>query len=567
MTIVLYNRRFVPSDSDMGNWAHIEALFDQLEAMSVDTVEGLEQWLSNYSDFVSCLSEEGDKRYVTMTCNTDDEEAEKSYLSFMEDIDQRCKPRINKLVKKYLASKARSHLSDFYKVYDQSTQVYDQLYREENIALDLQDDTLSQQYQKLCGAMSVTFRGKEHTLQQMSKYAYDTDRDTRKEAWNTVSRCWLGYSTDFDNIYDQMIKLRSQIAANAGFNNYRDYMFTAYERFDYTPKDCFDYHNAIAKYVVPIKHALQEKREKDLGVSSLRPWDLAVDVKGRDPLKPFETVAELCEKCSTIFHHIDPELGDQFADIVSANWMDLESRKGKAPGGYQTSFEEQRHPFIFMNSVGLHSDVETLLREGGHAFHYLACRHNHLRAYRHCGMEMAEVASMSMELLGIDHLDIFYSNEEDLLRAKYGQLTSIIDTLCWVAAVDAFQHWIYLNPNHTRAGRSACWISLMERFGGIECWRGYFNVRSHSWHRQLHIFEVPFYYIEYGIAQIGALQLWRNAKLDRKQALGQYKAALALGGSKSLPELWEAAGLKFDFTVETIESLVSLVKTELENCI
>jgi oligoendopeptidase F len=559
-----YPRHFVPATADMGDWAQIEPLFDKLDARPVDAVDQLQGWLLDVSELAACISEEASKRHVAMTCQTDDPVKEQAYLHFIEEIAPRCKPRWHRLHEKYIASPARPQLpKDRYRVYDRSTAASVEIFRPENVPLQTEDEKLDQQYQKICGAMTVQFDGREQTLQQMSRYLREPDRDTRQKAWELITERRLADRGQLDKIFDEMIGLRTRIASNAGFSNFRDYQFKAYERFDYTPEDCFRFHEAIERVVVPAARHIQERRREMLDVRPLRPWDLAVDVHNRPPLHPFEKAEELCEGCSRVFHRLSPELGRTFDAMVSARWLDLDSRKGKAPGGYQATFDERRSPFIFMNAVGLHGDVETLLHEGGHAFHAVACRDEPLVSYRHCGMEMAEVASMGMELLSYDCLDEFYKGD-DLARARREQMEGIIGLFPWIAIIDAFQHWLYTHPKHTHAERTAQWLSLQERFGGLEDWTGYEPAREALWQRQLHLYGVPFYYIEYGIAQIGALQLWHNARNDKPAALKKYQEALALGGSRTLPELWSAANLKFDFSERTLRPLINAVVKELD---
>jgi oligoendopeptidase F len=559
-----YTRQFVPADADMGDWSQIESIFDALDSRSIDSVERLEAWMIDCGEFAACLSEEYHARYVAMTCQTNDADKEKAYLDFIENIQEKSKPRWHRLNQRYVESPARAQLPiDQYKVYDRSKETLVRLFREENVPLQTKDNMLDQKHQKITGAMTVTYDGKEQTLQQMARYQQEPDRSIRMDTWEKVARRRLVDRDSLDDIFDEMIAIRTQMAKNAGFDNFRDYQFLVYERFDYTPQDCFAFHDAIEKVVVPVNRRIQEKRSRTMGVSTLRPWDLAVDVYNRPPLKPFETASELYSGCSRVFHKVDPELGAQFDQMVQAGWLDTESRKGKAPGGYQATFHESRHPFIFMNAVGVHRDVETLLHEGGHAFHYIACRDQPLFEYRQCSMEMAEVASMGMELLAYDHLAAFYSGD-DLARARREQLEGIINTLCWIATIDAFQHWLYLNPKHTREQRTRFWISLLDRFGGIESWEGYELNRESLWQRQLHLFGVPFYYIEYGIAQIGALQLWQNARADQRLATQRYREALAKGGSLPLPRLWRVANLRFDFSGATLCPLIEAIESELK---
>jgi oligoendopeptidase F len=367
----------------------------------------------------------------------------------------------------------------------------------------------------------------------------------------------------FNDIFDEMIKLRHQCARNAGFRNYRDFVFKKMHRFDYTPRHCEDFHEACEKAVVPLLRRLNRERQELLGVDSLRPWDLAVDVRGREPLKPFDSPAELVDRTERIFRRMDESLGRLFARLREPGCLDLETRKGKAPGGYQYERDRSRQPFIFMNAAGVHRDVDTMLHEGGHAFHSMLSEHEPLLHYRHPPMEFCEVASMSMELTAHPFMSEFY-DEADANRAVREHLEGVIATLPWIATIDAFQHWLYTNPEHSRSERESKWIDLTDRFGPAVDHSGIETYRPNSWQRQLHLFGVPFYYIEYGIAQLGALQLWLQYKNDRAKAIANYRHALSLGGARPLPELFKAAGLRFDFGPETVRTLVAAVEDDLQ---
>jgi oligoendopeptidase F len=397
----------------------------------------------------------------------------------------------------------------------------------------------------------------------MAKYYEVQDRAVREEAWEKVTARRLDDREQMDRLFDEMMALRQKMAANAGFSNYRDYSLHLRGRFDYGVPECESFHAAVEKAVVPLYRGLQEKRKKQMGLDKLRPWDLMPDPLGRPPLKPFESVGQLVSGCQKIFDRLDPCLGKWFQFMAEHELLDLESRKGKAPGAYSHQLEEARYPFIFANSVGVDYDIETLLHESGHSFHTLECRNEPLSFYRHAPTEFAEVASMSMEFLGSEHLEVFY-NKEDKARSIETHLEGVIWLFCWIATVDAFQHWIYTHPGHRDDDRAAEWVRLRERFGGIEDWSGYEQARRFEWHRQLHIFEMPFYYIEYGIAELGALQIWMRARKDPAQALRDYRKALALGGAKPLPQLFKAAGAKFDMSRKTIEPLTREVKTVLD---
>jgi oligoendopeptidase F len=452
---------------------------------------------------------------------------------------------------------------DRYAVYDRSKRLEIELYREENVALETEEARLSQQYQKRMGGLTVEFEGQERTLVQMGLYQEMTDRDRREGAWRAVATRATAEAGHFDGLFDGLRELRGRIAANAGFGDYRAYAFRARGRFDYGPEDCERFHDAIEAEVVPLLRELQAERRGALGLAKLRPWDTAVDPQGRPPLKPFADTARLEEASQRVFDGLDPKLAADFRLMRERRLLDLANRKGKAPGGYQYTLSEARLPFIFMNAVGQQRDVETLFHEAGHAFHALAARDEPLAAYREVPIEFCEVASMAMELLASDGLGEFY-DPADARRARRTHLEGIVGVFPWIATVDAFQHWVYTHPEHTVSERRGAWVRLMERFGGDVDWSGLEEHRANRWHRQLHIFIHPFYYVEYGIAQLGALQVWANARRDPVGALAQYRAGLALGGSKALPELFAGAGCRFDFSRETVRPLLGLVRDELD---
>lgn len=558
-------RRYVPDGIDLGNWEQIGPLFDYLDLRGpqAQTVVEFEQWILDGGELSAVLDEEASKRYIAMTCHTDNAEAEKAYLQFVEQIEPQLKPRNFKLAELYLAHPLRDKLpKDRYGVFDRNTKVQVELFRQENVPLETEEAKICQRYQKLSGSLTVQFRGEEKTLVQMARYLEEPDRALRQEAWELVANRRLKEAEQFETLFEELLKLRERIAANAGFSNYREYAFRARGRFDYTAEDCLGFHDAIEKEIMPALRELQAERARMLNLPRLRPWDLAVDPLNRPPLRPFEKASELVGKTQSIFDRLDPELASGFKKMDELRLLDLENRKGKAPGGYQSTLSESRLPFIFMNAVGVQRDVETILHEAGHAFHALATRPEELYAYRNAPIEFCEVASMSMELLGNEFIETFYS-PDDAKRARRDHLEGILEIFPWIATVDAFQHWIYTHPGHSRAERAEEWLRLMERFGGDTDWTGYEAARAHLWHRQLHIFLHPFYYVEYGIAQLGALQVWANSKRDKAGALRAYQGGLALGGSKTLPELFAAAGCRFDFTEQTVQPLVDLVRDEL----
>lgn len=560
-------RRFVPKDANLGDWTSISPLFDALEerARQVQTAADLSEWLVDWGELQAALDEEGSRRYIAMTCHTDSPEAEKEYLRFVEEIEPAAKPRQFKLSEMYLGHPMRKSLSpERYAVFDRTTSVQVELYRAENVPLETEEAKIGQQFQKLSGSLTVQFRGAERTLAQMGRYLEETDRPTREEAWRLVAARRLQEKEKFEGMFDELAGLRTRIAANAGFQNYRDYAFRSRGRFDYTVADCEDFHRTIAEEVVPVLKEQHLRRKRELQLEVLRPWDLAVDPLNRPALRPFSGVEGLLEKSGEIFNRLDPELAAYFRTMRELNLLDVANRKGKAPGGYQSTLSEVRLPFIFMNAVGVHRDVETMLHEAGHAFHSLAARDERLYAYRGAPIEFCEVASMGMEFLGNDFLEAFYS-PEDARRARREHLESVIAFFPWMAIVDAFQHWIYTHPGHSRDERSAAWLELMARYEGLVDWTGLAAERASWWHKQLHIFLYPFYYVEYGIAQLGALQVWVQAKQSRTAALRNYHEALRLGGSRPLPELFARAGCRFDFSRETLAPLLDRVREELQS--
>lgn len=558
-----FPHRWLPEKTELKTWEQIEPWFQKLLSIPIDSPGDLERWLEAAGELNAAVGQERAKRYVAMTCQTDDPDREAAYLSFIRDIEPKLKPFQNKVRNRYLDSPFRAQLpADRYRVFNRALENRRALYREANIARETRLAELEQQYQKTMGAMTVTFQGQERTLGQMAPFLEETDRSLRQSAWELSANRRLQDKDALDDLFDAMLVLRGEIAREAGFDSYVDFAFRQRERFDYGVADALKFHTAVETVVVPLARKIQDEHRAVLGIASLRPWDTAVDPLGRPPLKPFGDVSRLAEGTETIFREVDPELGAQFAFLRTQGLLDLANRKGKAPGGYQTTFEDDRLPFIFMNAVGLDGDVRTLLHEGGHAFHTLAARGEPLAAYRESPIEFCEVASMTMELFGASNLDPFYGRAE-ADRSNRKLLEGIVLSLPWIATVDAFQHWIYGHPGHTRDERKTAWRTLVTRFGGIVDWSGYEDARDHSWHRQLHIFLYPFYYIEYGIAQLGALQIWRRSLTNRAGAVADYRRALALGGSRPLPELFAAAGTRFGFDEALMAPLMNSIGEEL----
>lgn len=554
---------FVPTDLDATRWDNLQPLYQALIDRPLRCEGCLERLILDRSELDAAANEAHAVLYINMTCHTDDEPAKKAYLDFVEQVEPQLKKVGFELDKKIVGSPHASRLNqERYGVLLRNLKADVDSFREANIPLQTEETRLATQYEEICGAMTVMFRGDEKTLPQMGKYLEETDRSTREEAWRLIAERRIQDRERLDDIFDRMVKLRHQMALNAGFSNFLEYAFVRKHRFDYTPADCEAFHRGAEQVFVPMLRQLNAERSRELKIDRLRPWDLAVDVKGRPPLRPFEKPGELVEKTSRLFHRMDKSLGSMFDTLRSGDCLDLDSRKGKAPGGYQQNRDRQRRPFIFMNAAGLQRDLETMVHEAGHAFHSMLCKDDPIVDYRHSPLEFAEVASMSMELLCFPYLEEFYS-ESEAARAKRGHLEDLAKMVPWIATIDAFQHWIYKNPNHTRAQRQAYWLELDRRFGSALDWTGLESYRESLWHRQLHVFTVPLYYIEYGIAQLGALQLWLHARRNERQALQRYREALSLGGSRPLPELFNAAELKFDFSPATMRELIQEVQGEL----
>jgi len=551
-----FPRNFLPSGIDLTDQGRLKELFATLESRALSSAGDIEKWFRDESELLAALYEEQALRYIRMTCQTNDPEREKAYLSFVENVEPIVKVGSFGLDRKYLKTPARKSLPpDRYSVLDRRVENNVSIFREENVELEKEETKLSTKYQKLTGAMTATYQGQEKTMQQMARYLEEPDRKVREETWLIAETRRQKDREALNQLYDDLITLRQKIAENAGFENYRDYIFRKKERFDYTPKDCVQFHQAVEEYVVPLLRDLDKDRRSKLTVDPLRPYDLAADPESKPPLHPFKTPTELVQGCVTIFEKVNPRFAANLRRLAELNLLDLESRRGKAPGGYQSELMEVRLPFIFMNSVGRDQDVRTLLHESGHAFHTFAIRNSDLPIHyrgENIPLEFAEVASQTMEIIGGEHLEDTFYNREDADRSRRDHLIGLVRLLAWIATIDAFQHWVYTNPGHSKEEREKFWVSLRERFGGVESWKGYENFRQSYWQRQLHLYEVPFYYIEYGIAWTGALGLWAAYRKDPRGAINAYERALALGGSKPLPELFRAAGMPFDFGLKTI---------------
>ena len=557
-------------DFDATSLDSLEPVFNELLSRDLKSVGDLEAFFSDISDMAEHISEAGARLYIGMTCDTENELKQTNFLNFVENIRPRMSEVSNKLDLKILNLDFLDRLSDRYTLILRSMRNSIEIFREENIPLSVECTKLSTEYQKIIGAMTVNFDGMEYTLPQMRRFLESNDRETRRLAWTSVRERRMKDSSRISEILDELIEKRNKIAQNAGFNNYVEYAFRSMERFDYTPEDCREFHKSVEIHCMPLIHQINQDRLNRFGFDKLMPWDVnektgdSPDVQGRPALAPFQDVSELVSLTSEVFHRMSDELGKMFDRLVDGEVLDLDSRKGKAPGGYQYNLEKTGLPFIFMNASGQQGDVETMIHEAGHAFHSMYCSHLGLIQERNYPIEFAEVASMSMELLTQPHWDVFYSDGEDVRRARKMHLESVIGLLAWICRVDAFQHWMYENPKHSHNERSKYWLELRSRFGPRTEWTGFEEDEALFWQTQGHLFGAPFYYIEYGIAQLGALQIWAKQLDDPQTALSDYKNAMILGNTRNLPDLFEAADIKLSFDEEHIGSLVNHVNSALE---
>ncbi len=558
-------RTYIPAELNI-KWENLEPIFNELINRSLNSVKDMEQSLRDRSEIEAALEEDFAWRYIRMTCDTTDEKLLTDFQFFATEIEPKIAPLNNELNKKFIQSPFVEQLDEAkYYVYVRGIKKALELFREENIPLLTKIQVEQQKYQGITGSMSVKLGGQEYTLEQAAVFLKDTDRNVRQEAWEAITARRLEDKEKLDELFNSLLKLRHKVALNAGFENFRDYMFQALGRFDYTPSDCYDFHQAIQEEIVPLLKLQAEKRLKALALNELKPWDMDVDISGKPALKPFSNGEELIEKSIKCFRGLSPYIGERLEIMKANGFFDVDSRKGKAPGGYNYPLAESGAPFIFMNSAGTFRDLTTMVHEGGHAVHTFISAGLELNDFKHLPSEVAELASMSMELISMDHWDKFFDNSEDLIRAKKDQLKDVLKTLPWVAVVDQFQHWIYTNPDHTSEERSEAWTKIFEPFGNnFANWSEHQHALENLWQKQLHIFEVPFYYIEYGIAQLGAIAVWKNYKNDPEKGLSNYLNALKLGYTKTIKEIYETAGIEFNFTAAYVKELADFVQKELD---
>lgn len=559
-------RIYLPSDFTITNWEALEPIFKELLGRVINNKASLEQWLKDSSELEAAISEDACWRQIKMTCDTENKELEAAFNFFVMEIQPKIQPYADLLNKKLVQSPYVNELDESkYKTYLRNVRKHIELFREENIPIQAELGVMQQQFGQINGRMTIHHNDQEYTLQQASRFLESKDRQERETVYRKIQERRLQDKDALNNLYSNLIAKRQQVAINAGFKNYRDYKFKELGRFDYSKEDCFQFHEGVKLHVLPLVETIYEHKKAKLKLEELRPWDMEAEPEGTEPLRPFATGKELLEKSITCFEKLDPFFADCFRTMHAMGHFDLESRKGKAPGGYNCPLAESGAPFIFMNAAGQMNDVTTMVHEGGHAVHSFLSHALELAAFKEYPMEIAEVASMAMELFSMDYWDSFFTSKAELKRAKAHQLERSITVFPWIATIDKFQHWIYEHPFHTLTEREAKWMEILGEFSTkVLDVSGLDHFRKYSWQRQLHLFEVPFYYIEYGIAQLGAIGLWMQYKEDPKKALANYINALSLGGTRTLPELYSAAGIEFNFSPAYIAKLAAFVNKELQ---
>ncbi|MDT8861174.1 M3 family oligoendopeptidase [Alkalihalobacillus sp. MEB130] len=544
----------------------LEKMFNELLQAPTESVEEFEAWLKKQTELFDSIEEAMSGHYIDFQCQSDLKEAKEKFEYDQTVIDPLYKKYASLFDEAFLSSKALNQLDPvLYNQLIKRKQNAKEIFRLENIDLEVKEDELATKYFEYTGALTVQWDDEELTLSELSPYIQDPNRKTRQKALTLLSEAILSKEAELQEIMNQLIVIRHKKAQNAGLTNFRDYMFKKYERFDYTPEDCKNLAESIQKHVKPLKEKLQKQHKLELGIDTYRPWDRQGVPKGEKPLQPFATTNELIEKSKTIFDNLDPRFYELLTKMNEGGMLDLNSRKGKAPGGFCSNLPISELSFIFMNASKTHDDMITLLHEMGHCIHNDLMRTQPIGEYRETPMESAELASMSMELLTMDQWNLFYKDEAELIRAKKEQLTGIIHFLPQGMIIDQFQHWMYENPEHTAAERDAMYKELMiELDSNVVDWSSYEKWQETAWLRVLHIFEVPFYYIEYVIAQLGAVQMYKQYRENPEQALKNYKKALSLGSSRSLPEVYEAAGIRFDFSESMVRELMKFLEEELD---
>lgn len=552
-----------PDTFAQGGWDGVRPWYEELEARPLGP-GSLDAWLADWSRLESALGEAAALAMIAYTCDTENAQKLETHLRFSSDILPKAEELSVRLARRFVeVGVVPPGLEQPVARFRRAIEVF----REANVPLFTETERLGSEYQQVTGGLTATWGDETIPLPRLAPFLKSTDRAERERAFRAWAAPYVGRREEFAALFDRMYVARQEVARNAGFADFQAYSFAAKCRFDYTPDDCRRFHDSVEQAVMPAVERIHARRRARLKLAALRPWDTNVDPWGRPAIRPFSTEGEFVATAERVFERVDPELGREFATMRRERLLDLTSRTGKAPGGYCETLSASGRPFIFMNAAGTVEDVMTLLHESGHAFHAFASHPLPYLWQRHPTMEMAELASMSMELLAFSALrrsDGGFFSDAEHRRAKREHLEDALLTLAHVASVDAFQSWIYTSgAGGDAAARDEAWLRIRGRFErGID-WSGLDAERVARWYRQLHIFLYPFYYIEYGLAGLGALQLWRNSLVDHPAALAAYRRALALGGTRSLPELYRAAGARLVFDATGMAELVAAVEEEL----
>jgi oligoendopeptidase F len=566
---LVLDRDYLPEKIEVSDWQVVESYFHELLIRKIQSVEELKIWLRNRSEIEAFLQEELGWRYIRMSCDTANEEYSTAFNFFVGEIQPKIAPLSHQLDQFLLSNAFLSQLKGRpYEILLRQVKKRVEIFREANVPLFAELQQKEQEFSSISGAMSIDWEGQEITLQQASNFLEQDDRNKREQVYKKIMARRAMDANRLDDLMNELLRSRNEIAANADFKDFRDFMFASLGRFDYDANDCIQFHQAVEKFLVPINERIDAHHRKELNLDVLKPWDVSAAVKGKIPLQPFSSTEDAMTKTIACFHEIDPFLGSCMSQMKKANRIDLDSRKGKAPGGYNYPLYETGLPFIFMNSTNSLRDMVTLVHEGGHAVQSIVDRPLELVDFKNLPSEIAELASMSMELISMEHWHHYFENEQELKMAKRKHLEDVLKGLPWIACVDAFQHWIYTNPNHSVEERTDAWSKTYERFASKSVdWSGVESVKKLLWQKQLHIYEVPFYYIEYGFAQLGAIAMWRNYRLNPSQTIKQYLDALKMGYTASIAEVYERAGVRFDFSEDYIRELAGFVNEEWEKLI
>ncbi|HDR8111887.1 TPA: M3 family oligoendopeptidase [Bacillus cereus] len=551
---------------DISNVLQLEKTLSTLLNKMISSKLDLENWLKEQSKVIWDIEEQLRSHYIAFQCNTDNKEIKDTFEYDQQFVRPLLKRYQNSFDNKYLESPFRMELDPkTYSLLDKKIKNAQTLFCEKNIDLEVNEDKLVTEYFEITGGLTVVWDGEEKTITELQSYLQDPNRDIRRKARTLISEKFLSVEDKLQNILNELIVIRHEKAKNIQLDNYRDYMFKKYERFDYTAKDCYELAESIRKYVVPLKDKILLEKKDKLQVDTLRPWDVSAVTPDQKVLKPIANENDLIEKSTHIFNKLDVEFSALLNRMYKHNCLDLTSRKGKAAGGFCEYLPASQLSYIFMNLNYTQDDIVTFIHEMGHSIHNELIKPLKLRQYIEIPAETAELASMTMELFSLNYWDTFYTDKKDLKQAKINFFKDVISYLPIMLIVDQFQHWLYENPSHTSEERNEKYLQLQKHYqSSVIHIDGYENWIATSWLPVLHIFEVPFYYIEYAIAQLGALQMYKQYKEEPKQALENYKKALSLGSSQSIKEVYDAAGIRFDFSGETIKELMLFVEKELE---